>query len=500
MKPAAAAETVPGTAHATDRATVAVAAAEPAATLLRPVAGRLALVGAFTALLAVTNAVAWPAVGVALVLTSLLPAHRRLLLAIASVGVVLFSPPVDVGQLTALGSGRGAASWVAAWPLVVAATVGFGCFYVQLVRRLPKSLPGRRPVLGLVVLLTALLIAAGDAPLRGGAWFVVTSAAMALGSYLWFFAYAASESRLRGAPPAIRQLGYWRPFWGFSNVPLGKGAAYLERVEARDADQLASAQLAGLKLMAWATVLTLAMDAFRHAAYAPHGHFTGTAASLLWWLPPNGLPPIAALLETQVQGTPLPFATRWASVVAEFVMTVLHMTTWGHAIIATCRMAGYNAAPNTDRPLLSTSVAEFYNRFYFYFKELLATFFFYPTYLRFFRSRPRLRLFVATVMAAGVGNFLFHFYRDSNEIFRSGFWNALFAYRVYACYALVLGVSIAISQMRLLARRRRQPHGLRRVLATAGVVFFYCLLGVLDVRTPYAIADYGWLYVSLFVP
>jgi hypothetical protein len=74
------------------------------------------------------------------------------------------------------------------------------------------------------------------------------------------------------------------------------------------------------------------------------------------------------------------------------------------------------------------------------------------------------------------------------------------AYRSYALYAAILGFAIAISQVRLLARHRKPPRGVRRVLATAGVVSFYCLLGVLDVRTPYDLADYVAVYASLFVP
>jgi hypothetical protein len=280
-------------------------------------------------------------------------------------------------------------------------------------------------------------------------------------------------------------------------VPLGKGAAYLERVEARDDAALASAQWSALRLLAWATVLTIAMDAFRWAGYAPHAEAGG---GLLGWLPAEGLPPLALVLDRQVEGDPYPIAIRWASVLAEFVVSILYMTTWGHKIIAICRMAGYQAALNTDRPLLSTSVSDFYNRFYWYFKELLATFFFYPTYLRYFRTQPKVRLFVATVAAAGFGNFLFHFLRDSHEIYRLGFLEALFAYRAYGCYALVLGVAIGVSQIRLLARRRREPQGLRRVVATAGVVSFYCLLGVLDVRTPHNLTDYARFYLSLFVP
>jgi len=115
-------------------------------------------------------------------------------------------------------------------------------------------------------------------------------------------------------------------------------------------------------------------------------------------------------------------------------------------------------------------------------------------------EQPRLRLAFATVTAAGAGNFLFHFYRDSGEILRLGYWNALVAYRVYGCYALALGVSIAVSQLRLQARGRRRPEGARRVLAIAVVVFYYCLLGVLDVRTSHGIGTYASLYLSLVVP
>lgn len=469
-------------------------------TFLLSLGGRLTLVGAFAALLVLTQSYAWPATTAVLVLTSLLPQHRRIILAAAAAGVVYFVPPVNLELMAALSAERGAGHWVPGWPLVVVGVVAFACTYVEVVRRFPKSLPGRRPVLLLIVLLTALLIVTAHAPLYGSTWFVVTASSMALGSYVWFFAYAASESKLRGAPPALAQVGYWRPFWGFSNVPLGKGAAYLDRVEARDAEQLALAQLGGLRLMAWAAVWFFALEGLREVLYVPREPVGGSVGLLLSWLPPDGMPAIDHVVERQLRGDPYPLATRWAVVVSEFAISILYMAAWGHTIIATCRMAGFNAAPNTDRPLLATSVADFFNRYYFYFKELLAAFFFFPTYLRFFKSRPRLRLFVATVAAAGAGNFLFHFYRDSHEIYRVGFIDALIGYHVYAAYASVLGVGIGISQLRLMARHGRHPTGAHRVIATAGVILFYCLLNVLDVGKAHTIFDYGSFYVSLFWP
>ncbi len=91
---------------------------------------------------------------------------------------------------------------------------------------------------------------------------------------------------------------------------------------------------------------------------------------------------------------------------------MLTLSIWGHIIIATCRMAGFKALRNTWSPLQSKTIAEFWNRYYYYFKELLVEFFFYPTFLRFFKTKPRLRMFMATMAAAGLGNMLYHFFRD----------------------------------------------------------------------------------------
>lgn len=454
------------------------------------------MVAVFTAMMAVTSAPAWPAVAAVLVLTSLLPSKRRALLAVATLGVAFVAPPLDLDLLAELAPARGAEPWLAAWPAVVVATIAFGAGFTAFVQRRPRSAVGRRPVLTLLVLQTALFAAAPLPALGGLPWFAMNAFALVLGSYMWFFAYSASDSRLRGSAPVHEQLGFWRPFWGFSNVPMGKGPAYLGRVEARDDDALLESQLAGLKLMMVGTAAWMAMDAFGRSVYLPGG-----AASLLASaIPPEGLPRVADLLDRQAAGLPFPIATRQASVLAEFVLSVLHMMAWGHGIVATCRMAGFHAAPNTDRPLLSTSVVEFYNRFYFYFKELLAAFFFYPAWLTFFRGRPRLRLFFASFAAAGFGNFVFHFYRDAHFLLRDGYLGALADYHVYACYTLVLGTAVGVSQLRQQGRRRQGPSGIRRVLATAGVLAFYVLLNVLDVPTPHPLSEYGRLLVGLFLP
>ena len=144
------------------------------------------------------------------------------------------------------------------------------------------------------------------------------------------------------------------------------------------------------------------------------------------------------------------------------------------------RMCGFNALRNTYKPLRSATIAEFWNRYYYYFKELLVEFFFYPAFMRYFKGKPRLRMFFATMAAAGFGNVLYHFFRDSSYIARLGLWEAFLAFKVYLVYGALLGVAIGLSQLRN-RNRRTDRNSLRvRVLAPFSVLAFYCVLSVFD--------------------
>ena len=141
------------------------------------------------------------------------------------------------------------------------------------------------------------------------------------------------------------------------------------------------------------------------------------------------------------------------------------------------------------------------NRFFYYFKEVLVHVYFYPTYLRCFKRHPRLRLAFATFMAAGFGNFLFHFLEDDSEILRRGWWNALVSYHVYGVYALVLGIAIGLSQARGRTREDLHLRGFRRARAIAGVLSFYCIMSIFDVASEsHTVLDYGSYLLSLFRP
>jgi len=141
-------------------------------------------------------------------------------------------------------------------------------------------------------------------------------------------------------------------------------------------------------------------------------------------------------------------------------------------------MAGFLALRNTYRPLRSRSIAEFWNRYLYYFKELLVDFFFYPTFMRYFKRWPRLRLFAATFAAACLGNMFFHFFIQMGDIEKFGLWKTLAGFNVFMFYTIVLAVGIGISQL----REPREKSGWIRgqLVPSICVAGFFCVLRVFD--------------------
>lgn len=298
-----------------------------------------------------------------------------------------------------------------------------------------------------------------------------------LARYIWFISYTLLDMRSKQGSNFVYQIGHYVPFWmgvASTATPIPKGAAYLRKIEAKTAQEQAVCQLKAVKLIYWALVLMVVETLFANVVY-------GTRGILDWQLVSAfKVPGYRHAIMQAVSGHAYPWYISWLSLLCALFGNVLYLAIWGHAIIAICRMAGYNALRGTYKPLLATTIAEFWNRYFYYFKELLVEFFFYPTYLRYFKKMPRFRMFFATLMAAGFGNVLFHFIRDIEYIVQMGFWQALLAFHVYMFYGLLLGTAIGISQLRNRQARKSHSWFRRNVIARVVVIGFYCIVLIFD--------------------
>jgi hypothetical protein len=360
----------------------------------------------------------------------------------------------------------------------------FACAWgaLTLVRRNKTLFFARRPVLSLIGV-TALLCGLAASPLlhglpRAALWTFLSVFA----AYIWFFAYAVQDQRSREPGPLNFQVGIFEPFWGSSSTPFGKGAAFLRKHQSNTAEDLAITQLKGLKLLVWAMLLTLTSNVLGELLEGP-----------------LGIPKLELAHAALMKGEPYPVSTNWASLIWSTFGGALSLAIWGHKIIAVARLAGFRLPRNTWRPLEARTLAEFWNRYYYYFKELLVEFFLFPTFLKAFRKHPRLRVFFATFMAAGVGNALYHFIREINTVAIVGLAKAAEDYTSYLLYCLVLAIGIGISQARMRAGRKPSLTLLGALWSMLCVWTFFVLLHVFGYPTRnFPLGDRFSFFANLF--
>lgn len=446
------------------------------------VPGRAVLFVAFGAVLAAT---AEPRVAVVAVAgaaaCAFLKERRDYVLLLSMLAGLFLSPAWHWGtSLPGFLRERGSGLHVAqAQRVFTIAILGLSLLSLRYTRQHPSSFYARRPVVSLLGVMLSLTLFALALPRQAVAIVFLVLWLKTMAAYMWFLCYAVVDQRSRQRPSMPYALGTFRPFWAPFTTPLGKGAAYLSRMESRSREDLARTQLKAVKLLVWATVLF----------QLSHG-LQAASTRLL------GVPPLHEVLEAFVHGSAPTVAAGWIALVVGTARAALELAGWGHQIVACARLGGFRLPRNTFRPLESRTLVDFWNRYFFYFKELLVDFFFYPTFFRFFRKRPRVRVFFATFVAAGVGNALYHFVRDVDLLFTMGPRAALVGFESYVFYATILAIGIGLSQARLgtvASSRSRSVDGgaLGRVWSFACVWGFVACLhifGGIEART-YSLSD-----------
>jgi len=430
--------------------------------------GRFVVWGAFCAALALTGQLSNAALGLtALTLLGIIavPALRLPILTGASAFFFLLRPFRIDGwtNLTAQSATSLGVPTLALQSAAAAVVILFALAFLIWQRRFPQAFAARRPVIGLIGIWFALLAAAFVSPAGGALSSALWAFTGVLVSSLWILAYAAVDNKGKDPTPVWGRAALMRPFWGGSAAPIGKSFGYLNKFDAKDGTALGITRLKALKLAVWALILYGLLTVVEYAL-----------TSLF------GVPKLQSAIMAFAAGEPLPVATSWASLVSNYFVDLLIISVWGHLIVATVRMCGYRIPRNTVNPLASRTLAEFWNRYFFYFKELLVDLFFYPAFLRFFKKQPKLRVAFATLCAAGLGNFLYHFMRETYIFADRPFWEAMMVFQSAAFYSLVLAAGLIVSQLR---KKKPQPEDgvwAYHIRPRLGVIAFFCFLKVFD--------------------
>lgn len=326
---------------------------------------------------------------------------------------------------------------------------------------------GRRPLVAQFAVMIALVAAAMVAPLPPLASAALWTFVGVYASSFWLLAYAFANLKTKGSASPETHVGYLRPFWGGDMTPVGKGVAFLRKFEAQDDDALAATRLKALKLLVWGFILqkvNVRIEMF-------------LADDL-------GIPALRDALIGQAQGFPVEPHIGWTILLTSFFTKVLGLAATGHILVSLVRMAGFGIPRNTAKPFASRTLAEFWNRYYYYFKEILVDFFFYPAFTRFFKKAPKLRVAFATFCAAGVGNAIYHFIYQLGDIPEHGLAEMIYGFRSYLIYATALAAGIIVSQLNNRPPKPEDGFFRYEVLPRLVVTLFFCTLMVFDDLKP----------------
>lgn len=329
--------------------------------------------------------------------------------------------------------------------------------------RFSRTVAAKRPVRSALIAFSAIVGVACLLPQGSWAHIGLWSIVGVWASSFWFLSYALADQKSGDPTNNGLRLGLMRPFWGGSAAPIGKGFGYLSKFEAKDDTELAVTRLKALKLVVWAAIL--------NAVYLVSAALLHDAAAI---------PTLHDAIVLQAGGGHTPLAMRWISLLSNYFLDLLVISVWGHIIVAVVRMVGYRIPRNTCNPMASRSLAEFWNRYFFYFKELLVDFFFYPAFLRYFKKQPKLRIAFATLCAAGIGNFLYHFMRETYVFSTAPVLESLPKFTSAVFYSLVLASGLIASQLRGKKPQPSDGFWAYQIRPRIGVVLFFCLLKIFD--------------------
>lgn len=361
----------------------------------------------------------------------------------------------------------------------------------------------RHPQLTMHLLFWGLLAIIWNTTPADGLWrAILLGVVFFLPKLIWRCGYMLSSGQNGRAAGTsfFHQLICLFPVYGGTNTPYGKGLDFLSKFEAKTVEELTRSQLAGIKLLILACLWQLGLVMMEGFVYGPGNHVTRALGGHT-----IGIPKLEQLLTL---GAGAPRYTSWASIYCELIWQVLRMARNGHGVIAVLRLFGFNVFRNTYKPLLAESIHEFWNRYYYYFKELLVHFFFMPVFMqlgskplgRIFHNWPRLRLFAAVFAAAFVGNMYYHLLYRKDLLAYGDVLGVIYSARNHFFYAFVLAIGIYVSMLRK-ERRGGKPLSAAtaaRMMRIFGVWTFFSLIFIWDLKSSTPFFTRVHFFLNLF--
>ncbi len=165
---------------------------------------------------------------------------------------------------------------------------------------------------------------------------------------------------------------------------------------------------------------------------------------------------VRAMVHDYTQGQTITTVSVLLTSILDIVETVLAFAGVVHFKVAVWRICGYNIEPYLNKPWLATNLMNLWTRYAYYYREFLVRAFYYPVFFRLAKLRPGIRIMMASLAAAGVGNLITHMMKQNLQ---HGMHLQSVTYVLSTwVYFLLLGAGIGVSVIFMRRRKRtRKP-------------------------------------------
>ena len=233
------------------------------------------------------------------------------------------------------------------------------------------------------------------------------------------------------------------PAWTWA-VTIPQGYAYINnRFLCEDKNRIV---MSGLKLLG---VALLYLVFWLWAIWQLEGLFSGLGFEV-------HKTSVRAMVHDYTLGQQITTVSVLLTSILDIVETVLAFAGVVHFKVAVWRICGYNIEPYLNKPWLATNLMNLWTRYAYYYREFLVRAFYYPVFFRLAKLRPGIRIMIASLAAAGVGNLITHMMKQNLQ---HGMHMQSVTYVLSTwVYFLLLGLGIGVSVIFMRRRKRtRKP-------------------------------------------
>ena len=425
-------------------------------------------------------------VNIILTLITFFPQYRKLLFSIGTIFSAFYYLPV----FTELYMPR------TTYYIMLILVFLFCISYTQLYYILRKKTKIKRPIFILYFTFSLFICILYYFKIKGYSlaypWFF----ALTLAPYLIFISYSILDISSGASNDLWYQVGWYKPFGQpFHWFPFHKGTCSLIKVEAKNKAQFAIVQLKAVKLLYWGLFISIISKIYFH--------LNQWEINIISEFIPFTLADYFPIFPNLSSTVNLPKSlglnplVMWYHILSKPMAFFLIIAGNGHFFVSIIRMAGFNIYRNTYKPWAALSIVDFFNRFYYYYKEVLVSLFFIPTFTRLINSKNyRISLFISAIITVFFGNAFLHLTHDVYYLNLYGFWGIIVMYkqlflRYFAC-ALLIAVSLI---------RKKRVNKIYRVKNFLNIVFIYILFSIInvwDLKNGLSLNDFMKLVLHLF--